>query len=86
MDHLFYLCFVCVMLLRLFIAALWSPAGKGLTSWLSFVMLNWVFVTYPCCILGQVLYLIVSIPDLCQLSFITSANTKTQFSWLIGAV
>ena len=22
---------------RLFICALWSPAGKGLTSWLSFV-------------------------------------------------
>ena len=24
----------------LFIAALWSPAGKGLTSWLSFMMFN----------------------------------------------
>ena len=23
---------------RLFICALWSPAGKGLTSWLSFVV------------------------------------------------
>ena len=30
-----YLCVVSVMLSRLFIAALWSPAGKGLTSWLS---------------------------------------------------
>ena len=38
MDHLCYLCFVIVMLLCLFIAALWSPAGKGLTSWLLFVM------------------------------------------------
>ena len=38
MDHLCYLCLVFVMLSRLFIAALWSPAGKGLTSWLSFVM------------------------------------------------
>ena len=27
---------------RLFIAALWSPAGKGLTSWLLFVMFNCV--------------------------------------------
>ena len=26
------------MLSRLFIAALWSPAGKGLTFWLLFVM------------------------------------------------
>ena len=38
MDHLCYLCLVIVMLLRLFIAALWSPAGKGLSSWLLFVM------------------------------------------------
>ena len=42
MDHLCYLCIVFVMLLRLFIAALWSPAGKGLTSWPSFVMFNCV--------------------------------------------
>ena len=33
MDHLCYLCLVFVIILRLFIAALWSPAGKGLTSW-----------------------------------------------------
>ena len=69
MDHLCYLCFVFVMLLRLFIAALWSPAGKGLTSWLSFVMFNCVSVTFPCGIHGQVWYLIVSIPDPCQLSY-----------------
>ena len=50
-------------------AALWSPAGKGLTSSLSFVMLNCVFVTFPCGILGQVWYLIVLIPDLCSLSY-----------------
>ena len=28
-----------VMLSRLFIAALWSPAGKGLITWLLFVSL-----------------------------------------------
>ena len=38
MDHLCYLCLVFVMLSRLFIAALWSAAGKGLTTWLSFVV------------------------------------------------
>ena len=38
MDHLCDLCLVFVMLSRLFIAALWSPEGKGLTSWLLFVM------------------------------------------------
>ena len=52
----------------LFIAALWSPAGKGLTSLLSFVVFYFDFVTFPCGILGQVWYLIVSIPDLCCLS------------------
>ena len=62
-DHLCYLCLMFVMLSRLFIAALWSP-GKGLTSWLLFVMFNFTFVPFPCGILGQVWYLIVSIPDL----------------------
>ena len=38
--------------------------GKGLTSWLFFVMLN--------CVLSlshEVWYLVVSIPDLCHLSY-----------------
>ena len=43
------------MRLRLFIAAVWSPAGKGVTSWLLFVMFDCVFVTLQCGILGQVL-------------------------------
>ena len=38
MDHLCFLCLVFLMLLHLFIAALWSPAGKGLTSRLLLVM------------------------------------------------
>ena len=38
MDHLWFLCLVFLMLSRLFVAALWSPAGKGLTSWLLLVM------------------------------------------------
>ena len=71
------------MLSRLFIAALWSPAGEGLTSWLSFVMFNCVFVTFPCGILGQVWYLIVSIPDLCHPFYFKTAKniflrTKTD--------
>ena len=54
MNHSSYLCLVFVMLSRLFIDALWSPAGKGMTSWLLFVMLKSVLVTFPCGILGQV--------------------------------
>ena len=68
MDHLCYICLVFVMLSLLFIAALWSPDGKELTSSLLFVMF---FVTFLCGILGQVWYLIVSIPDLCRLSYLT---------------
>ena len=40
MDRLCYLCLVFVMLSRLFIAAMLSPAGKQLTSWLVFVIIN----------------------------------------------
>ena len=53
MDHLCYFCIVFVMLSRLLIAALWSLAGKGLTFWLSFVVLNCVVVTFPFGILGS---------------------------------
>ena len=45
------LCFFCLALLclcaRLFICALLSPAGKGLTSWLSFVVSQCELATFP---------------------------------------
>ena len=40
---LFLLC-LCV---RLFNCALWSPAGKGLASWLLFAVSYCEFVTFP---------------------------------------
>ena len=55
--------FACLSLL--FLAALWSPAGKGRTSWLSCVVFSYAFVNFPCGVAGQVWYLIVPIPDLC---------------------
>ena len=70
MDHLCYLCLVLLCFqARLYVDAFWSPAGKGLTSWLSFVMSGCVVVTFSIGILGQVWCLIVSIPDLCPLSY-----------------
>ena len=39
------LCLLCFRV-RLFIDALWTPAGKWLTSWLSFVMSYCEFVTF----------------------------------------
>ena len=49
MDLLWVFSVLCLLCLcaRLFICALWSPVGKGLTSWLSFVMSNGGFVTFP---------------------------------------
>ena len=41
-----FLSCVCYAFGRLFIDALWSPAGKGLTSWLLFVISNCVLVTF----------------------------------------
>ena len=39
-------CLLCFSA-RLFIVALWSSAGEGLTPWLSFVMSKCEFVTFP---------------------------------------
>ena len=79
---------VSVMLWGLFIMALWSPAGKEMTSWLSFVMFNCVFVTFPCGILGQVWCLIVLIPDLCPFYYFVlwseAWNTITQLRKIHG--
>ena len=62
-----FLSCVFVMLLRLSIAALWSAAGKGLSSWLLFVISYCDLITFSYSILGQVWYLVVLIPDLCRL-------------------
>ena len=48
MDHFCYFCLVLLCFhARLFVDALWSPAGKGLTYGLSFVMSNCDVVTFP---------------------------------------
>ena len=47
MDHVCYFCLVLLCFYaRPFVDALWSPAGKGLTSWLLFVMSNCDAVTF----------------------------------------
>ena len=44
---LFLSCVCFALVLGLVIVALLSPAGKELTSWLSFVMSNCGLVTFP---------------------------------------
>ena len=69
-----------VILSRLFIAAVWSSEEKGLTSWVLFAMFFCDFVTFPFGIMGQVLYLIASIPDLCCLSYFHFEIVNFPFS------
>ena len=66
MDLLRFCSVLCLLCLcaRLFICALWSPAWIGVTSRLSFVV-STVSLSQ-----GQVWYLIVSIPDLCTLTYL----------------
>ena len=81
-----FLCLVFLMLSHPFVEALWSPAGKVLTSWLLLVMFYCIFVTFLCDILGQVWYLIVSFPDLCHHSYFYCAVHNVVFSfasWLL---
>ena len=66
------LCLLCLCV-RLFICDSCSPAGKELTSWLLFVVSNFEFV-----ILGQVWYLIVSIPDLRTFTYFVICEKSEQ--------
>ena len=62
----------------LFIAALWSPKGIGLTTWLLFVMFIVILLLSHFGILGQVWYLIVLVPYPCCLSYFAQGhNTVT---------
>ena len=83
MDHL---CYFCPVLLcfhaRLFIDALWSPAGKGLTSWLSFVMSYCEVVTFPFVSCDQVWCLIVSNSGLCLFSYFLLSKLFMTFKLL----
>ena len=43
------------------------------------VMFSYVFIIFPYSVLGQVWYLIVSIPDLCPLFLLTISSILTPF-------
>ena len=58
------------MLSRLSVASLLTHEEKGLTFWLLFVLFFGDFNAFPFGVLGQVLYLIVSIPEPCCLSYV----------------
>ena len=64
-EHFCYLCFVFVMFSCLAVNCLERADLLALLC----VMFYCVFVTFPCGVLDQVCCLIVSILDLCHLSF-----------------
>ena len=70
MDRFCYLLlmFIFANTRCLFLAAFWSPFGKGLPLAFLYVMFSCVFVTFSFRVLGQVWHFIVVIPDLCFLS------------------
>ena len=49
-----YVTFLFVVLSCLFLAALWSPAGIGLNSWLLYVLCFIAFCHFPKCILVHI--------------------------------
>ena len=83
MDFLCFCSVWCLLCLcaRLFICTLWSPAGKGLTSWLSFVVSNCEFVTFPLVSPGQLWYLIGYNLDIMRPSACLVLNPITVYSY-----
>ena len=74
------LCLLCLCA-RLFVCALWSPAGGGgLASWLCLGCLLWV-CRFPVGVLGRVWYLIVSIPDLCTFPYFVIPTSPLFQMW-----
>ena len=79
----FSFCYYCIkfiflMLSCLFLALLWSPAGNGLTTWLSCLyFFSCIFVSFPYDVTDKVWYFIESIPDVC-LSLYLDLNAKPE--------
>ena len=92
--HLVFAMSLCASVYICFVVPCWERADL-----LALVVVsNCEFVTFPICILGQVWYLIVSIPDLCTLTYVllrclssagpTVAQLEVFFSsdsiWVMG--
>ena len=82
--------FVCLLDLILYVPVMFQLCQDG-SSWVTpvvskdkcllCVMFYYVFVTFPCGILGRVWCLIVSIPGRCLLSYIFTQGHNTLTDW-----
>ena len=86
MDYFCYLCLVFVMPSRQFIAAMWSPAVKGLTYRLLFVMFN-CFCYFPMWYPGSEVVLDCIDSCFCQLSYFNNIQfSRLLFSTLLQPI
>ena len=69
MDPFCNLCFMSAMLSYLHCSLVVTRLKRADLLTLLCVMFSCAFVTFPCGVLGQVWYFIVSIPDLCLLPY-----------------
>ena len=70
---------ICLSCLS-FLAALWSPAGKGISTWISCMCSFRVFCHFPTWFPESVVvhfYLIESIPDICLLPYLYVGGVLT---------
>ena len=72
---MFLVCHVFLSVVSSLVVTRWERIG--LLALLC-VMFSFVFVTLPCGVLGQVWYLIVSISDLCLLSYFSLQKNKGE--------
>ena len=79
MDLLFFtvMCLLCLCT-RLFICALWSSVGKGLTSWLSFAVSNCEFATFPFRVGSHVVSVRMHCTEKWRTSFHTDVLSKSK--------
>ena len=84
--YVFVLSCVCYVFVRVCLYVLCGHLlGKGWPLGSRLWCLLWV-CHFPIGILGQVWYLIVSIPDLCTLTYIVIIRVAVPFKWLLLAV
>ena len=84
MDHFCYLCFVFVILSCVHCSLVITCWKRANLLALLYVMFYYIFATFPCGVLGQVWFLIVSIPDLCLLTYFNDHinDISCIFSWI----
>ena len=85
MDHFLLFMFrVCHAFLSVHCSLVVTCWERANLLALLYVMFYCVVVTFPCCVLGQVWFLIVSIPDLCPILTYFNEHINDISCFLVG--